>query len=345
MEQSAPTAAGRPLLIANPAAGRGRTGHALPHLVAAVRDAVGDLEVAETRRRGDAERRAAAAVRERRPLVVGLGGDGTLNEIANGLLAGVPERPVDTERTGPVPGAFASGLPALGIVGTGTGGDYGRSLGIAHELGAYLAALRGGAERAVDVGRASYTGPDGRPCRRYWLNVLSAGIGGLVDRYTASAPALLGGRLAYAQATVRAIVVCRRTRLRCRYVDLDGAPRERMLDAHAVAVCNGRTFGGGMNIAPMALLHDGVLEVVAFETRTRARLIGRFMTVYAGTHLDEPGISHFRCLSLELEPETKADRRPRAGLFPLDVDGDALGDVPLRVDVAPGALRVRAPLP
>jgi len=345
MEQSGPTVAGRPLLIANPAAGRGRTGHALPHLVAAVRDAVGDLEVAETRRRGDAERRAAAAVRERRPLVVGLGGDGTLNEIANGLLAGAQERPVDTERMGSAPGAPASGLPALGIVGTGTGGDYGRSLGISHDLGAYLAALRGGAERAVDVGRAGYTGPDGRPCRRYWLNVLSAGIGGLVDRYTASAPALLGGRLAYAQATVRAIVVCRRARLRCRYVDLDGTPHERLLDAHAVAVCNGRTFGGGMNIAPMARLDDGVLEVIAFETRTRARLIGRFMTVYAGTHLDEPGISHFRCLSLELEPETPADRPPRAGRFPLDVDGDALGDVPLRVDVAPGALRVRAPLP
>lgn len=344
MQQSGPTVAGRPLLIANPAAGRGRTGHALPHLVAAVRDAVGDLVVAETRRRGDAERLAAAAVREGRPLVVGLGGDGTLNEIANGLLGQVPEQPGDHGGAELAAKSPERGLPALGIVGTGTGGDYGRSLGIPHESRAYLAALRGGAERAVDVGRARYAGPDGRPCRRFWLNVLSAGIGGLVDRYTASAPALLGGRLAYAQATVRAIVVCRRARLRCRYTDPDGTPRERLLDAHAVAVCNGRTFGGGMNIAPMARLDDGVLEVVAFETRTRARLISRFMTVYAGTHLVEPGISHFRCLSLELEPETTAGRRPRAGLFPLDVDGDALGDVPLRLDVAPGALRVRAPL-
>ena len=91
-------------------------------------------------------------------------------------------------------------LPALGIVGTGTGGDFGRSLGIPHELGAYLAALRGGRERAVDVGWARFTGLDGRPVERYWINVLSAGIGGLVDRYTAAAPAFLGGRVAYAQA-------------------------------------------------------------------------------------------------------------------------------------------------
>ena len=326
-----PTARSRPLVIANPAAGRGRTGGALPRLLEAVRVAVGEVDVVITTRRGDATRAAAVAAAESRPLVVGLGGDGTLDEIANGLLAG-GERP-------------AKDLPALGIVGTGTGGDYGRSLGIPHELGAYFAALRDGEERAVDVGRATFAGFDGRPVERYWINVLSAGIGGLVDHYTAAAPAFLGGRVAYGQAALRAIVTCRRVRLRCRYETPEGSSAERLLDAHAVAVCNGRTFGGGMNIAPMARLDDGLLEVVAFQTATRLRLIGRFTTLYAGTHLREPGVDHFTCRSLELEPAGEpAGRRPRAGLFPLDVDGDALGDVPLRVDVARAALRVRAPL-
>ena len=342
-----PGAETRPLVIANPAAGRGRTGRGLSRLIAAVRGAVGDLDVAETERRGDAAVLAAAAARDHRPLVVGLGGDGTLDEIANGLLGAPPAKGTGLARGAEAggPGRDAASLPALGIVGTGTGGDFGRSLGIPHELGAYLAALGGGAERVVDVGWARFPGLEGRLVSRYWLNVLSAGIGGLVDRYTATAPAFLNGRLAYAQATLRAIVTCHRVKLECAYTDPDGERRRVLLDGHAVAVCNGRTFGGGMNIAPMAGLDDGLLEVVVFQTRTRWRLVGKLRTVYAGTHLLEPGVDHFTCTELELRPaESPARRRPRAGLFPLDVDGDALGDVPVTAGVARAALRVRAPV-
>jgi len=342
-----PGAETRPLVIANPAAGRGRTGRGLSQLIAAVRGAVGDLDVAETGRRGDASALASAAARDRRPLVVGLGGDGTLDEIVNGLLGAPPANGTDpaggAEAGGP--GRDAVSLPALGIVGTGTGGDFGRSLGIPHELEAYLAALAGGADRLVDVGWARFLDHEGRPVSRYWLNVLSAGIGGLVDRYTATAPGFLSGRLAYAQATLRAIVTCHRVKLECTYTRPDGERRRVPLDGHAVAVCNGRTFGGGMNIAPMAGLDDGLLEVVVFQTRTRWRLVGKLRTVYAGTHLLEPGVDHFTCTELELRPAgPPAGRRPRAGLFPLDVDGDALGDVPVTAGVARAALRVRAPV-
>ena len=86
---------------------------------------------------------------------------------------------------------------------------------------------------------------------------------------------------------------------------------------------------------------DGLLEVIVLETRTRLRLIAKLGTVYKGTHLREPGVSHFSCRSLELTPLQAAPTGRQ--LFPLDVDGDPLGDVPLAVSVVPGALRVRAP--
>lgn len=332
----------RPLIVANPAAGRGRTGRDLTALIGAVRDAIGETDIAETRRRGDAEALAAAAARDGRPLVVGLGGDGTLDEIANGLLS---TRPSARRFSAGAGAGHAALLPTLGIVGTGTGGDFGRSLGIPHELRAYLAALKDGADRAVDIGWARFPSLEGTVAERHWINVLSAGIGGLVDRYTAAAPSFLGGRLAYAQATVRAIVMCRRVKLICDYVDQAGERRSLPVHAHAVAICNGRTFGGGMNIAPMARLDDGLLEVVVFQTRTRWRLVGRFKTVYTGTHIQEPGVDHFTCRELELRPaDPPPARRPRAGLFPLDVDGDPLGDVPVKAGITRAALRVRAPL-
>jgi len=342
MKTPDPGSTPRPLVIVNPSAGSGRTGRDLSHLLVGIRGAVGEVDVAETRRRGDATAHGAAAARERRLLVIGLGGDGTLDEIVNGML-GAPGGPRTAAGAATSAASAAAQVPALGIVGTGTGGDYGRSLGIPHELGAYLAALQGGADRAVDVGWARFPDLGGRTVERHWINVLSAGVGGLVDRYTAAAPAFLGGRVAYAQATVRAIVTCRRVRLRCRYTDPEGARRELLLHAHAVAVCNGRTFGGGMNIAPMARLDDGLLEVVVFQTRTRWRLVRKLGTVYRGTHILEPGVEHFTCRELEMGPEDWPPRRPRAGLFPLDVDGDALGDVPVTAGVARGALRVRAP--
>ena len=336
MQNAGPGAARRPLVIVNPSAARGRTGRELSHYLAGIRDAVGAVDVAETARRGDAAALAAAAARERRPLVVGLGGDGTLDEIVNGMLPAAPQGAISAT-------ADPALLPALGIVGTGTGGDYGRSLGIPHELGAYFAALKGGADRAVDVGWARFPDLRGRPVERRWINVLSAGVGGLVDRYTAAAPKYLGGRLAYGQATVRAIFTCRRVRLRCSYVDPAGERRETSVHAHAVCICNGHTFGGGMEIAPMARLDDGLLEVVVFQTRTRWRLIGKLGTVYKGTHILEPGVDHFSCTEIELRPEARPRRTPRAGLFPLDVDGDALGDVPVAAGLTRAALRVRAP--
>jgi len=335
MQTADPGAARRPLVIANPSSGRGRTGRDLSHLVSAVRDALGELDVVTTAGPRQATELAAAAAGARRPLVISIGGDGTLHEVVNGLMQARQARV--GARGGP------GDLPALGLIATGTGGDFGRCLGIPHHVRDYLAALASGAERAVDIGRARFAGVDGGPVERYWVNVLSAGAGGLVDRYAADAPGFVGGRLAYAQAALRAIVMCRRVELRCRAVLADGREEERLLDSHAVAICNGTTFGGGMRIAPMARPDDGLLEVIAIETRTRWRLIGRFLTVYAGTHIQEPGVSHFTCRALELTPLQVGATRPRAGLFPLDVDGEALGDVPLRVELVPRALRVRVP--
>ena len=294
MQTADPGAARRPLVIANPFAGRGRTGRDLSHLVSALRDALGELDVATTGGARQATDLAAAAVGERRPLVISLGGDGTLHEIVNGLMRARGMRPGAPAET--------ALLPSLAVVATGTGGDFGRTLGIAPRVRDYLAAVAGGHERAIDVGRARFAGAAGRPAERYWINVLSAGIGGLVDRYAAASPAILGGRIAYAQAALRGIAMCHRVRLRCRAVLPDGREGERVLDSHAVAICNGTTFGGGMHIAPMAQPDDGLLEVIAMETRTRWRLVGSFLTVYAGTHTSEPGVHHFSCRALRLEP-------------------------------------------
>jgi diacylglycerol kinase (ATP) len=312
----------RPLLIANPAAGRGHSEHDIAALLAAVRERVGDVDLVVSERAGHAADLARSAAASGRDLVVGLGGDGTLHEIVNGLLS-----------EGPPAG------PALAILAVGTGSDFGRSLGLPHDTAAYIEALGAGRRRTVDVGRAGFVGRDGGPMTCYWLNVLSAGVGGLVDRYVAALPNGLSGRLAYGLATVGALATCRRAHLACRATLGDGRTLERELEGYAVAVCNGHTFGGGMRIAPGAVLDDGLFDVVTVERRTRVTMLRDFASVYSGTHLTKSGVDHFVCRRLELEP---LEPRRRRDVFPLDVDGEPLGDVPLEVEVVPAALTVLA---
>jgi diacylglycerol kinase (ATP) len=376
-EKGRKTASGRPLVIANPAARSGRTEGELPALLKQLAEAVGPVELAATTHRGHGQDLAARAVAEGREVVICVGGDGALNEVVNGLLTGRRG-----DRPSPLP---AAELPRLGILATGTGGDFGRSLGITAARNAYLEALARGRERLVDVALARFAPrrrdedrvlrrlstvphrirssreraerspfgaeatvqPSDAPQRsslmesRYFLNVLSAGIGGLVDRYAAALPAAVGGRLSYGLAAVTAVVTCRRRRLTLTVTMPDRSTTTRFFDGYAIAVANGHTFGGGMNIAPHAKPDDGLLEIVTFETRDKLIMLRHFLSLYAGEHLTKPGVHHFACLRLELADAGREAPHP-GDLFPLDVDGDNLGDLPLAVEVVPRALRVLA---
>jgi diacylglycerol kinase family enzyme len=118
----------------------------------------------------------------------------------------------------------------------------------------------------------------------------------------------------------------------------EGETREEMIPAYLVAICNGRWFGGGMDVAPMALPDDGRFEVVTITERNRFYLAGKVRTVYTGRHLQEPTVHHFPCQKIELRLENEAAERR----FLLDVDGESLGSLPLVVEAVPGRLRVRA---
>jgi diacylglycerol kinase (ATP) len=186
-----------PLLIVNPKCGTSGTARSLTQVLAAVESTLGDVVIRYTARRGHARELALEGAREGHPLIVAVGGDGTFSEVANGvLMADGGAHPVagGAESTdGAAPGTT---IPAVGLINVGTGGDFRRSLGIGLSFEQCLEAIALGRERLVDVGLAEFPGTDGLPVQQYFVNVLSAGLGGLVDRYIDSAPAFLGGAAA-----------------------------------------------------------------------------------------------------------------------------------------------------
>ena len=234
----------KPLFIVNPASGGGRTKRTFPELRATAERVLGPVDAEYTKHPGHAVALAEAAARDGRELIVAVGGDGTLSDCVDGVMR-----------------SEAGGHVELGLIGQGTGGDFRKTLGIEHRLDRYLEALTSGRKRTIDVGRAQLTGHDGAPRTRHFVNILSAGLGGLVDQYVATGSRLLGGTAAYYVASVRALLRSKITKVRCT-VTSDGVTTVREVEALMIAVCNGEYFGSGMHVAPMAKPDDGRFDVI-----------------------------------------------------------------------------------
>jgi lipid kinase YegS len=217
--------------------------------VAAVRDSGHNLEVRVTWERGDAARLVAEAARDGVPLVIAGGGDGSVHEAANGLMA-VPE----------------ASRPALGILPLGTANDFATACGVPAAAEAALALAVTGTPRPIDLGRCNDT---------FFVNVASGGFGAAV---TAETPVELKNFLGGGAYTLMGLVKAAHftpyeCSIRTEAGDVDGT-------MVVGAICNGRQAGGGQPLAPAALVDDGLLDVVslrAFPASAAAQVVAEIL--------------------------------------------------------------------
>ena len=303
-----------PLLVVNPKSGGGATGRTFGSTKDTIERVLGKVDVAMTERSGHGIQLAREGALAGHPLVIAVGGDGTFHEVVNGLM----QAKRDTR---------------VALIAQGTGGDFRKSLGLEHRLDKYLDAIKSGKERPLDVGRFSGGGKDGH----YFVNILSAGMGGLVDRYVADASRTLGGSAAYFGASLRALINAKLGNVRAT-VTHQGETTEHRLRSFMIAICNGRYFGGGMHVAPMAKIDDGVLELVALGATSKLGFAMTSRGIYTGKHIGSGGTVHLRGekIVLDLANEDARD------VYLLDVDGEPMGGLPITVDVVPNALTLRA---
>jgi diacylglycerol kinase (ATP) len=302
----------KPILVVNPKAGGGRTGAIANDVRAAVERRLGEVDVVQTTGRGSAIDLAETAAKEGRELIVAVGGDGTFSEVCNGVIR-------------------AKKNAKVGLIGQGTGGDFRKTLGIEHRLDRYVDAIASGKERTLDVGKARYR-EAGQDHERFFVNILSAGMGGLVDEYVASGSRALGGTAAYFIASTKALLRVKPGNLRC---TIDGEVVR--MRSYMIAICNGRYFGSGMHVAPMALVDDGKLEVVSMDAPSKMAFAAFSRKIYDGSHLRSRDVRHFSCEKIEMDLENEDAR----STFRLDVDGEPLGGLPLAIEVIPRAIVLR----
>lgn len=300
-------------VVVNPASANGRTGRRWPELAARLRARVGDFEVAFTERPRQAGALVADAVRKGHDLIVSVGGDGTHNEVVNGLFA-------DDVDCGGV---------TLAVVPTGTGGDLRRTLGLSADAIEAIEAI-GRDVRRVDAGKLEYTAHDGSTETSYFINIASFGIGGLVDKLVNSSSKALGGKLSFLWGTARAAIRYKNQPVILRLDD--GAPLKRTINN--VAVANARYFGGGMKIAPEAEMTDGAFDVVVVGDLSTIEMARGMTSIYRGEHLGRDGIESFRAHTVHAEP---AD--PDAEVL-IDMDGEQPGRLPATFSIVPAAFSI-----
>jgi len=300
-------------VIVNPRSGGGLSQRRWAGLVGPLTDGIGPFDVRFTESKGDGRRIAREETAAGRGLIVAMGGDGTVSEVADGILA-------------------AGGKSELGIIPRGTGGDFRRTLDLAKDLAKAARHVREAPARAIDAGRVSFVADDGSQASRHFVNVVSFGFSSDVARRANESSKRLGGRVAFLSATVRSLVSYDNVDV---IVSLDDQP-ERRMSVLLAAVGNGRFFGGGMKICPEALLDDGFFHLVTVGNLGRTGVMANIHRIYSGHHLTMKEVQGTRVRRMRVAP---ADREAK---IPLEVDGETPGHLPASFEILPGALRIRA---
>jgi diacylglycerol kinase (ATP) len=263
-----------------------------------------DTEWVTTEQAGDA-REAAREWRE--GLLVVVGGDGTVNEVVNGLgLAGFPQE------------------VTLGLLPTGTGNDLAATLGIPEDHESAVETLREMRVRKLDAARVDSAGIG----ERYFLNVATGGMGAKISDVTDKETKSRWGKLAYFRASLEA---AREFDVQEFALTLDG--EEWRVRAVNLAVANCRYTGGGWLAAPAANPEDGLLDVVVIEDVGLGEVLGLAPAALARSdYLDKEGVFHARA------KEIRVGSQP--GGLQFTADGEVIGDEPASFSALPGSLNV-----
>ena len=310
-----------PLVIVNPRSASGSTREKWTAVASDLRAHFGPFRVAFTKGPGDAISLARRHAEEGTRFIIACGGDGTINEVANGILLSGK----DCE---------------LGIFPSGTGGDFRRTIGLPTEPREIARALREGETRKIDVGLVSFIDNDGKPAERYFLNVTSFGLAASIIERVKGSTSLewlpldtVRGRASFALSTLQEVVALGTTRVRVKIDDGEEAP----LSTVNFCIANARYFGGGMMIAPDAKLADGFLDVVNVGDINTAKIILNGYTLYTGSHLDLPEVKSKLARRVSARPFNDGD------IVRIEIDGELPGRLPATYEVVPGALAVRVP--
>ncbi|MFQ6108021.1 MAG: diacylglycerol/lipid kinase family protein [Candidatus Aminicenantales bacterium] len=296
-------------VIVNPESNKGRTKRRWKQIKEALKTFLKEFRYEFTEKPLQAIEISRTAIKEGTELIVGVGGDGTINEIANGFYE---DQKIINPQT------------VLGIVPSGTGCDFTRSLNIPVNLKKALHVITQAPSSWIDIGRVRYRGHSGDEEERYFLNVADFGIGGEVVKKV-NENRLKRKASSYLRCLVSTFLSYKNKRVQLK-INGEEFPVEEYLVG---TISNGRIFGKGMKIAPHAKLDDGLFDVVLVKGMRIMEFFRNVWKIYTGSHLSHPKISFLRGHKIEACPEEGEKD------VLIELDGEQLGRLPAVFEIIP----------
>ncbi|HEV2765754.1 MAG TPA: diacylglycerol kinase family protein [Pyrinomonadaceae bacterium] len=295
-------------LIVNPVSGTDAAPDYLRQMNEQLREGLGDLDIVMTVAAGDALDSAERAVREGCDRLFVAGGDGTLNEVLNGVAK--------------VEGALSR--TTFGLIPLGTGNDFAQALGLPEDVQRAVEILLEGRTVEADVGVLN---------DRHFVNVSAGGF--IAEVSDAVNPQLktVAGKLAYLLGGAQVLFDYEHVEARVRIVGEDGRASERELGLEMFAVCNSRMVGGGRLIAPHAVIDDGAFDVCLVEEMPTLEFLGLLTSVPGGDHIEDERVAYLRAREIDL-----SFSRP----VKVNTDGEVLTTDHCRYRLLPRAARFLA---
>ncbi|MCX6571575.1 MAG: diacylglycerol kinase family lipid kinase [Candidatus Aminicenantes bacterium] len=301
-------------VIVNPESNRGRTRKRWGEIRDGLKSFIREFKFEFTEKPLHATDLARQAIKDGTELVIGVGGDGTMNEIANGFFE--DHRIINPDAT-------------LGVVPSGTGCDLIKSLNIPAGLKDALKVITQAPSVLMDVGKVRYRSNAGGEEDRFFLNVADFGLGGEVVRRVAERR-LQRKASSYVRCLVTTMVQYKNKRVRIR-VDGEDLPEGEYLIG---AVANGKIFGKGMKVAPDARLDDGLFDAVLVKGFKFLEFCRHGWKLMNGSHITHPKVTVVRGRRIEAWPDEGED-------VLLELDGDQLGRLPATFEILPRNLLIK----
>ena len=291
---------GRVALIVNPRAGKDRAGRELPTLTAALDSAGTSYEISMTEHPGHAVDLARQLATAGASTVVAVGGDGTVNEVVNGLMK------VD-----------AAVRPSLGVVAAGSGADFARTFDLPEHADSMLRGVVG-TSRTIDVGHMAF----GDGSTRHFANIANIGLAAATVERAERLPRRLG-KARYVLALWPVLARYAKCQIS---VSVDGEPHAEM--AYNLLLANGMYAGGGMHFSPHSDPSDGRLDG-QMNIGPKRQAVTLVPKIFRGTHLPDERILQLSGAEFVIDAE-----RP----LMVEADGELIGQTPVTISVIPDAV-------
>ncbi len=329
----------RAFIVANPKGAQGQVEKEWERIERLVQNRIPEVDYAFTEGPQHATLLTREAIRAGWDMIIAVGGDGTLNEVTNGFFEKIDAQEayeIDTDgyiRAKSDEDTLKSINPEaeFGFIPMGTGGDFRRTIGVMGGVNESVLRIANSDPRPLDVGQIVFRNHDGKLESRTFMNIASAGMGGVVDQTVNKMWKGLGGKASFLAASTIAWFQYDNMQMTAKIDNLDEVDDKFF----QIVVANGQYFGGGMWVAPGAELADGQFQVLFFADMKKSESLMLSSKIYKGTHLDLDTVTRRYAKSVSIKT-TERDA------VLLDVDGEQPGRLPALFRVNAGSLLMRA---